>query len=86
MAHQPIQVKSRGDAAAISDDPHRSDGDAKDIEHTIDRLKSELSERRCDDRPLPGSVEHAYQVTIDKYYARLERCRRKASADDTALD
>ena len=57
------------------------DGDMADLEHTINRLQSEFSERRSDDRPLAGSVAHAYQVTIDKYYARLERCKRLSAQD-----
>ena len=63
--------------AGVDSQAFLGERDAEDIEHAIDRLKTELSERRCDDRPLPGSVERAYQVTIDKYYARLEQCKRR---------
>ena len=57
------------------------DDDMVDLENTIHRLQSEFCDRRNEDRPLAGSVAHAYQVTIEKYYARLERCNQRSAQD-----
>jgi len=67
--------------AGVDSQAIHGEKDAADIERAIDQLEKELSERRGDDRPLPGSVERAYQITIDKYYARLEQCKRGAGID-----
>lgn len=82
MAQQPSDATRLEDSEIAADDRPTRNGNAQDIVHTIDRLKSELSERRCDDRPLPGSVERAYKITIDKYYAQLEQCGPRSSHNE----